>query len=374
MRFWRLLPIYGGLVLFGVGWTAGARAAETVYTVGGVDVDVTADTVAQARERAIAQGHLKALSALFDRLVLEEDRSRAPDLSTQEIEGLVLGFSVADERTSDVRYLAELTFRFKPQAARALLVQRGLRFAETQSKPWLVLPLARVDGTTLLWEEGNAWREIWQERRGVGELVPLLAPVGDLADIAAIDAGRAATGDAAALAALAGRYGTERVLLTTAELAGDPDAGTASLAVTDTWLVEGQLVPRGTNSFRQQEGETLAQLQDRAAQASADALASDWRRRNVIEFGVRGVIRASVPIASFAEWLSIRERLARVPLVESATVESLELTKAELSINYFGGEQQLTTALAQHNLLLRRRLPGGWELLPGPATGSQASQ
>jgi len=374
MRFWRLAAICLGLVVVGLGSPDRSSAGETVYTVGGISVDVTAEAAAQAREQAIAEGHVKAFSALIERIVLEEDQSRVARLSARDIETYVLGFSVADERTSDVRYLAELTFRFKPKAVRALLIQQGLRFTETRSKPWVVLAVQSVAERPQLWEEPNPWRQAWQARRTLGDLVPLLAPVGDLADLAAIDAERALGGNPTVLAAIARRYGAEQALVSHARLDGDPSAGSARLVVANTRFVDGRLTPPATTTYAQGQDETPERLYGRAAEAVARELARDWKRANVIEFQNRGAIQASVPIDSFAEWLAVRQRLDQVPLIELVTVTSLRRSKAELDIDYYGGEQQLTTALAQQNLLLTRSFQDGWQISFDPATRAQIGQ
>ncbi len=47
----------------------GAEAGSHVFTVTGVQVDVTAETAAAAREAAHAEGHVKAMAKLLARCV-----------------------------------------------------------------------------------------------------------------------------------------------------------------------------------------------------------------------------------------------------------------------------------------------------------------
>ena len=98
--------------------------------------------------------------------------------------------------------------------ARQLLTQYGCQFAETPSKPVLVLPVYRD-------RPGPCCCGIRTESlaRGLGipcrrptGLVPMLLPLGDLTDIAAIGAEQAGAGRRSAqrLAAVAQRYGDRR--------------------------------------------------------------------------------------------------------------------------------------------------------------------
>src|SRR3546814_5337389 len=91
-----------------------------------------------------------------------------------------------------VRYLADLTFRFNPDQVRSLLRGAGVPFAETRSKPVVVLPVFgdSAAGPTL-WTGTNPWRDVWAQRRGDDGLVPLTVPLGDLGDLAAVEIGRA---------------------------------------------------------------------------------------------------------------------------------------------------------------------------------------
>jgi hypothetical protein len=145
-----LLIVALGLALVPVG---PAAAQDDVFAVGGVEVDATAGNAAEAREAAIAQGHVLAMGRLMERLVLQADLSRVPILRSGELVNMVRDFSVAEERSSEVRYLADLTFRFKPVEVRSFLRRNKIRFAETRSKPVLVLPLYSDGGEIGLWRE-----------------------------------------------------------------------------------------------------------------------------------------------------------------------------------------------------------------------------
>ncbi len=156
-----------GLLLVGAEPAFSLRSAGAnshVFTVTGVAVDVTADTAAAAREAAHAEGHVKALDKLLARLLPGDELSLVRPLKPAEILAYVQDFSVANERTSDVRYLAELTFRFRPEAVRELLRANGLKHAETMSKPVVVLAIFGVEGAAVLWGEGNPWLAAWAAR------------------------------------------------------------------------------------------------------------------------------------------------------------------------------------------------------------------
>ena len=161
----------------------GADAGSHVFTVTGVRVDVTGETAAAAREAAHADGHVKAMAKLLARLLPREELTLLRPLEAPQILAYVQDFSVGNERTSDVRYLAELTFRFRPGPVRELLRYNGLQHAETMSKPVVVLPIFGVEDEVVLWGEANPWLATWAARPPGGWLVPLIVPLGDLGDL-----------------------------------------------------------------------------------------------------------------------------------------------------------------------------------------------
>lgn len=340
---------------------AAAGTEEEVFTVRGVPVDVTAETAAAAREQAHAEGHVKAMEILLARLLPREDVARVRPLKPAEVVEYVKDFEVAHERTSDVRYLANMTFRFKPAAVRELLRANGLPFAETLSKPVLVLPIYGTAGRAQLWEESNPWRRTWADRRPGDWLVPLVVPLGDLGDIAALDVDQALSGDSERLAGLAQRYGADDILITQAVLSGDLDAGTATLQVGTSRLGK-QQHQTVVESFAQQPGEALDAMLARAADAVEAEVQEAWKQRNLLLPGERQRITVTVPVTSLADWLEIERRLGTVASVERSEVSLISRSKTEVDITFVGSEAQLALAAAQSDLSLTFDDTLGWQL------------
>src|SRR5258708_10237993 len=142
------------------GWAQAVRDSGT-FTVRNVAVDRTASTAAAAREAALVDGQRTALRRLFERLVPRSEYRRLPNLPDSRISDVVENFEVQSERTSAVRYIASLTYRFRGDDVRNLLRNANIPFAETYAKPYLVLPVLRDHGGALLWDDRNPARAAW---------------------------------------------------------------------------------------------------------------------------------------------------------------------------------------------------------------------
>ncbi|MPZ11446.1 MAG: DUF2066 domain-containing protein [Kiloniellaceae bacterium] len=340
-----------------------AQGNNDIFTVRNVAVDETAQTAADARQAALAVGQRRAFRRLMGRLVPEDQQARIPDVDANLLQYYVLDFSVNNERTSTVRYLADLTFRFNPHEIRKLLRGAEVAFAETRGKPVVVLPVFSDPVTEpTLWTDENPWREIWAQRPGDDGLVPLTVPLGDLGDLAAIDAPQALAGDAAALRAIAERYGAEDVVVAEATLSGDPESGSGVLQVVSRRYNDGTAGATQRDKLVQVSGEPYDGFLQRAAARIDSSIQETWKQQYLLQFGNQRSLLAFIPLGSLDDWLILRRRLEGVAAIQQTGLVTLSREEAQMEITFVGDEQRLTRALAQRDLFLALRPDSNWEL------------
>jgi hypothetical protein len=358
-----LLILFAGLILLlalaGPMRQAAAAPPTDIFTVADVPVDATASNAVAARDAARLDGERRAFRQLLERLTLAADRGRLPRVGDQQLTDMVRDFEVANERSSGVRYLATYTFRFQPEAVRALLRDAGIPFAETVSKPVVVLPVLRRDNAAVLWDDPNPWRAAWSDRSGASGLVPLVVPLGDAADLAAIGADQALAADSAAVTRIAAHNGGGDILIAAATQDSGGALQTSLRRVSASGTSE---IAKG--SFQPSPGESDSAFMVRAVTASIADVEEAWRRDNVLATGTEGVLTAAVPLdGGLADWLVVRDRLKGVPTVKRSDVVTIGRQAARIEIHYLGDPARLRVALAQRDLVL----DGGddaWTLRP----------
>lgn len=373
------------LVVLGLGLGPGlgllpgtAWAQGDLYTVQDISVDVTDEDAASARVAALESGHRQALAILLTRIAPAQEVLALPELSAEEITEMVQEFSVANERTSNVRYLAELTFRFNPDAVRQYLGNNDIPFAELRSEPLLVLPVFGGRRSALLWRNPNPWRLVWAGRRLDNELVPMIVPLGDLEDIATIDGLQALDVNADRLEAIARRYDARQVLIAQLVLSGSVDRGQARAEVFARRYGGTEQRRPVFLSFNQGAEEGRDDFLSRVADGLIAEVRDQWKIANLRRFGEQNRLLVTVPVSSLAEWLEVKQRLADVAAVVDSHLAYMTRESVDLLITYVGNEDQLTRALAQKDLTLTPDVnQGWWELslntaLP-PATGQPPS-
>lgn len=342
---------------------AAAQGADDVFTVRGVAVDETAETAGEARQAALTVGQRRAFRRLMERLVPEDQQARVPEVDANTLQYYVRDFSVENERSSTVRYLADLTFRFDAEQVRRLLRGAGVPFAETRSRPVVVLPVFS-DATTepTLWLEDNPWRDTWAQRPGDDGLVPLVVPLGDLGDLGAIDAETALAGDREALSAIAERYGAEDVMVSAATLSGDPEEGSAVLQVDTRRYNQGVAAGSRRDRLVQVSGEPFEAFLERAAARVDNTVQEEWKQEFLLQFGSQRSILVFVPLDGLDDWVTVRRRLEGVPAIQQTALNSLSRGEAQLEITFVGDEERLSRVLAQRDLFLALRADSNWEL------------
>ena len=376
----RCIALVCALTLF---LAAGAARGEGVFTVAQVPIDAEAASSAEARELAIAAGQNAALDILLRRLTVDGTALPAPP--GDSIAAMVAGFEIDGELVSTTRYRASLTVEFDPSEVRRLLRDSGIAYAETVSKPVLLVAVQRDPDGTTLWEVGNRWRRAWEERPPHGGLVPILLPLGDIIDLGTVDAARALASDTEALTALGELYGTSEVAVAVAGLSGSaavakpsapegedaerpdgeaPAAGRALTLSLRRITADGSRAIQKTLIGRPDESERalLARGTDRVVTLLEDA----WKAANLIRYGEDHALQATVPITSLGEWVSIRQRLAALAMVAAVEIDSLSVREARLTLRYHGTADQLRLALDQNDLALEP-LVDAWVLAPRAA-------
>ncbi|MEC4591870.1 MULTISPECIES: DUF2066 domain-containing protein [Nitrospirillum] len=340
-------------------------AAEQAFVEQGVDVDVTAGNANQARDQAILQAQREALARLFRKLTPAADGRQPPAVSQGELEALVAGFELEQERASSVRYVGRFTVRFRPAAVRQLLQQNGVRYAEMVGKPALVLPLDATGAEPALWTDGP-WRQAWSQIGPVDGLVPLALVPPDPADQNELPAKAALTPDATVLAHIAARHGAGQVVV--ARLEGDAAKGyqlTLSTFVPGEGLSPAETVPQSAFVPRPLPA---ADTQPPAAGAAAppplpatlglavatvvDRVEEGWKRRVVVDARQSGQVAVRVPLTDLTTLVEVRRRLAGVPMVTQVDTSALKTTEALLTLTVLGDVGHLKTALAQRDLVL----------------------
>lgn len=348
-----ILKQFFGLALIATVIFGSVETAEAAnpFEIKGIYVDVTADNVTEARRQALREGQNKAFETLLKRLTLKADRDFLPWVEPANQAQYIRDFSISGEKTSAVRYLATLSYHFKEDAIRDLLKARSLPFAETISKPVLVLPLYDDSGRLSLWDEPNPWSAAWSSLSLQNGLVPIVLPLGDLTDISGLSAQQAANMDEAALRTMAQRYDVNTVVVARLIVASRNSEGQPTDVDLITTRLGSNAQDRNTSlGITRGAEEDQAAFLKRVAASVSEGLEESWKRDNLLQFGVDGVLPVNLLIDGLGEWIDVKKRLANVAVVRRVELALLSRDTVQVNLHFIGDLDQLIGSLRQVDL------------------------
>jgi uncharacterized protein DUF2066 len=352
-----------------------APAPADPYTAT-VTVDATSDNAAKARDTARLDGARKALATVVQNLAGGADKAKPLKLSDNDITDMVASFEVANEKMSAVRYTADYTYHFKPAEVAKAMQTAGIAInnasagAASGGKSIVVLPVYQNGTVALLWDDPNPWRDAWAQRTPSANGVPLVVPLGDVSDLSAIDADKARTGDAAALAATAKKENvTDVLVLVAVKRVGDKPG----LDITVRRYHLGQFVDVHFDSIDANPNEADANLFKRAADAIGTDIDTGWKTAKADLSGPLTSLTVVAPISGLDDWIQLRDMLSAAPAVRKIDVKSLSRQEATIEIQYVGTPDQLKANLAAMKLDLEGGDPA-WRLARSGAAAPSAPQ
>jgi hypothetical protein len=322
---------------------------SNLWVVRGVPVEATGESPTSACDAAQRQGRDVAFRRLVERIVVPSDWNKVPTPSAEELENLVIGFDIADERRSTTMCKARMSFVFDSGAVKSYLRSHSATFTDKRAARAVILPVLETGSGRLLWEPDNNWRNAWKTEDWESELQPIEAPFGDDGDKAAVVAGMNFTGDWSMYEPIAKKYGVKSVILAIARINGT------------TVEVEGKQIQAGSYAdFRvtgtgATESEAIADAQRKVLRAVLAA----WMEQNALDNSKRGTVSAFAPLRSPGEWVQMRERLQRVPNLTDITVTKMTVSGVSVVLSYRGRDDQLIRGLTAANYGIYAREGGG---------------
>lgn len=327
--------------------SAQTYAASDLYVVKDVHVDVQAEDAVSAQRQAIANAQSQAMTLLAKRLLSSAEYQDFVKPELAEIQDMIQGFQVSDEKVASNRYIAEMTFRFSPSMVKAYLNRFGKKALQEISKPTLILPFYQKGERVLLWEDNNIWMQAWREREDTSSVVPIVLPLGDLQD-------RSDIPDMAAVTASRGK------LFEMAERAGAFQAAPAIFVVDQENPLKARIFLFGYNSDpSMQLSETLdievqneEDLFTTGIQEVIQLLEDRWKEMSLMRSDFSNQLKAHVVFKQLPDWVRLKKSLEKVSVIQELQVDGLKQGMADVSIRFKGSLDGVRFALREQGLLL----------------------
>lgn len=350
---------------------AGGAAAQSAYEVSGIHVDVTAENAIAAREKALAEGARMAVQQLLARQ--SGGQKRLPKLSQRQIDDMIADFSISGEKTSGVRYIATLSYRFRPSHVNRVLRSAGIATLPADGKQDALAPAVPVRPAAppvmvfAMFEppaepsaageqplNGEAWRAAWRSFTQRNSRTYVMGG----------NDGAAASSREQALA-VAQQRGSNEVLTAAASVMAPVEGQATEMAVRYRRFSKQRDVG-GEVRFTREDGETDAAFLGRAATGTAIAAASAWKQATVAAAPQRAQVVVTVPADSIETWVDVERRMRRTVGIKRVELIMMARRQVVADVGYTGSLEELSDALEDAGLALSED-DGRWLVTPAAA-------
>lgn len=329
-----------------------------LYTITGIEVDVRAETAAEAKKLAITQANVKAFALFAQRVGGDALADKLSGIPSKRIDAMLDSLSIEEERTGPQRYIGKLTVRFLPGKMRTIMAELGVRYSEKLARRTVIVPVWRTPEGVVLWED-NPWRTAWLSLRAENSPVPLIVPLGDLADTDTLTAELAAGRDEASIEAIRLRYEADAVLVAEASPVGNDTVQATMIGNSAVGRLEFD------KAYVAENGGGVAEAARTAALRFHQVMLLRWKKKNETAPVTRSLPVATLPIAvafySTEEWSALRARILSTPGVSGVDISTISQGGAIVQLSYVTGFEQLRQSLWSAGLALQN-VGGTWVL------------
>lgn len=340
---------------------AQGNSRERLFTVSGIEVDESAASAREARTIALAKAEEVAFQTLLQRLTQEYDLARFVLPEGARAADYVRGIEVNDERNSRIRYIATITITFDEAKIEELLGGQKIAYVSFAPKLTLVFPLLWKDGAWLLWQEDNAFRELWTEEVLQNRIMDYQLPLGELAERTGITPDILISGrQKDRLKALGADYGAEEILVVAARLDRGTYGDTIGIALELIYPLGGLDGAIIETALRFPESDS--ELMTRAIEQMLNDQDAAWKAKSLTQFGSVTELMVIIPAEDTDSWADALARLRATAVVQDIEIKRMAMPVSYVVIKFIGSQEQLALALAQKGLILLESAEG-WVVL-----------
>jgi len=342
-----------------------ADAADSLYEVAKISVDITAANAVAARSIGMAEAEMRAVRTVLQRLVPASAQDQLPELTREDVEGLVNGVSIRNEQNSTTRYIATLDVSVSEHGVKQLLQENGLPYSEARAPSISILPVS-IAGSAV--KSDDAWRAAWEAIDVAHSMTPatILRPSPELS-LEAVKAVLA--GDAKALEAMQAEYGYGPLVIAIGEssdgkfvtrLAGTDGVGVINLGRSDTISGNVRAVQREAAATAFAIVENRWKMSQAVEQPTTEVRYEEDGERPSAGGETPGTevprnVVALVEFQGLKDWQDIRGRLMNVAGIQALEVNSLSARGASITFDYAGSLGRLQTELGQNGFVFDER-------------------
>ncbi|MDD4555786.1 MAG: hypothetical protein PHE89_00440 [Alphaproteobacteria bacterium] len=319
-----------------------AIAQDSLYNVE-VYVDVTADSAAEAKEQAMTQANRTAFNTVARKITTDETFPMLSELSDDQILNFVKEVSIKSEKSSNVRYMANLKVAINDDLLKQYMAEKNITPAILTASDILIIPTFREfkTDTPMLWEADNIWRKAWEEEAGEADIVKFSSIVPNGSNYASLDVKKALNLNKSAMEQVAFNNNTSDIFVADAVYNGIEGLTVNILSYQD-----------GGTEVVEIYGERSPQLLLNAISEVKKAIINKLKNQSIIENTQKNKIVAIYDYQSMSEWVKVEKSLREIGGINDIKIIAMTSGKVQFEVDYTGSFSKFERKLQSNNFSL----------------------
>ncbi len=318
--------------------------ADTGTYAAEVNIDITAESAAAAREKGMNQAYRSAFLAIAGKITTDDGIKKLSQLTDPQLVNFIQETSVVSEKASDVRYIAKLRITINEALLKTYMREQGIPFVVNSAANILVIPVFRefAGDAPLLWESGNIWRKAWESATIANTTNTYVSLPSDGTNYTALDAEKALRLDGEALDKIAAHMGTRNIYVLDAVYNGIEGIKITVLPYNggnpNTIFVSGD---RSPDLFAKAIPEVTAYID------------SGLRRQNIAMSSRPSEMIVLYNYSTLGDWVKTEKDVKSIASVNGINIDAIGQNKVQFRITYVGSPDDLAAALRMKALSLK---------------------
>lgn len=303
-----------------------------LYGVSNVSVMAEAENAVLAKETALTEATIQAFPKLLARLVAEEDMPIVQTvISTtlpEQIAEMVEGVSVANEKNTPTRYMADVTVQFKRKPVQELLRSADVHFLEIEPEPLVIVPVFRENDMVRVFDESNPMMVALRSVVPENGLHRFIVPAGDERDTSSLTEEMLIGMDLSGGMIFANRYRAKGILVV--DITKNEHVYTVKTMAYPSHASIGSEVMFAVSSTSENMPAVVAKIMQKAV----DKMGQQFRQAQFDRTAMQSYITAEFTVANLTEWTAIERRLAGLKVIDTVNVRAIFKDKIYAVLSY----------------------------------------
>lgn len=339
-------------LIFALMLTITVAAKANLYTADMISVSAEATTAVEARDLALNHAVREAFPMMIKKVSLSDTAN--VEATPAEMSAFVQGLSIANEKTTPTKYMADVTVQFKAKEVQDFLNRQGVLYITKEPPKYLLIPIFIEDNKAVIFDEQSPLYQAIKKGISGSTIYEFTTPLGDEGDVKTVTLDMLNGSDLTDLNGMLIRYRTDYALLVRVTKTGNIYKVQAKSYPQNTAAGADVLFAVTSNSSN------VSAVMTQILKKIAGEMEKKWRANQTALTDQKGEMTIIIPINGLGEWMAIEKQIKSLPFLDKAEVQALHKNQVFLKIKFADTTDSIVRKMEKAGFSLKSSYDGTW--------------